>query len=349
MRDILDQLQSWAKDGNDIALATVVSTWGSSPRPVGAHMAVRADGSMLGSVSGGCVEGAVVQEAIELLESGHARLLKFGVSDESAWEVGLACGGSIEVFIQRFDLSMLGPIASGLSERKTRALVTVISGPTSLLGTTGFFDESGFIAGESPEALADRLEGQIAEAIKQGRSARLSIEYEGEKVEYFIDVFMPSPTIIMIGGVHISVALDALARSLGYRTVVIDPRRSFASQERFPAVDQLIQSWPEQGLEAVGIDANTAVAVLTHDPKIDDPALKQALQSPAFYIGALGSRSTHAKRVERLRQQGLTDAMLARLRAPIGLDIGARTPQEIALSILAEITAARHDKLATTA
>jgi xanthine dehydrogenase accessory factor len=247
-------------------------------------MAVRADGAMTGSVSGGCVEGAVVQEAQDILGGAPSHLIQFGVADEIAWEVGLACGGSIEVFVQPLD----------------------------------------------PDP------------------GREQVEFNGEELEVFIDLLLPTPTIIMIGGVHISIALAEMARSLGYRTIVIDARKYFATQERFPAIDQLIQSWPEEGFEAAGIDASTAVVVLTHDPKIDDPALKLALRSPAFYVGALGSRTTHAKRIERLRQDGLSNEVLARLRAPVGLDLGARTPQEIALSVLAEITASRHGMLATT-
>lgn len=172
------------------------------------------------------------------------------------------------------------------------------------------------------------------------------MEIEGESLEIFIDVFMPAPTLIMIGGVHISVGLCALASPIGFRTIVIDPRKSFATQERFPTIDELIQEWPDKGLEQVGIDRNTAIAVLTHDPKIDDLALLTALRSPAFYVGALGSRATNTKRVERLRKAGLSSGELARLKAPIGLDLGGRTPEEIALAILAEITAARYGKMA---
>ncbi|TFH37582.1 MAG: XdhC/CoxI family protein [Anaerolineales bacterium] len=347
MQDILDQLRVWAEAGHEIALATVVSTWGSSPRAVGAHMAVRADAAMVGSVSGGCVEGAVVQEALEILAGSPSKLLRFGVSDETAWDVGLACGGSIEVFVQPFNADLLDPLKDSITARLTRCIATVIAGPERMLGALGIFDRERLVAGGWPDELGEESPGWIAAALEHASPCREKAWVDAESVEVFIDVLRPAPTLIMIGGVHISVALGAMARALGYRTVVIDPRKSFATTERFPAIDQLIQSWPEEGLETVGIDASTAIAVLTHDPKIDDPAIKLALRSPAFYVGALGSRTTHARRVERLLQDGLNVELLARLRAPIGLDLGGRTPEEIALSIMAEITATRHGGLAS--
>ena len=348
MRDILEQVHSWVASGDPVALATVVSTWGSSPRAVGARMAVRADGAMTGSVSGGCVEGAVVQEAQDILGGAPSHLIQFGVADEIAWEVGLACGGSIEVFVQPLDPDLLEPLSEGYEERLTRVMATVIAGPERMMGATGIFDHEDLIAGAWPDELIVDALGWIAATFERGSPGREQVEFNGEELEVFIDLLLPTPTIIMIGGVHISIALAEMARSLGYRTIVIDPRKYFATQERFPAIDQLIQSWPEEGFKMVGIDASTAVVVLTHDPKIDDPALKLALRSPAFYVGALGSRTTHAKRIERLRQDGLSNEVLARLRTPVGLDLGARTPQEIALSVLAEITASRHGMLAMT-
>jgi xanthine dehydrogenase accessory factor len=345
MEDILDQVRSWVHAGHAVAMATVVNTWGSSPRAVGARMAIRDDGSMVGSVSGGCVEGAVVQEALGVLGGGPPRLLQYGVSDETAWDVGLACGGSIDIFVQRFRPEFIEPIAEGHETRRSLQEATIIAGPESLIGTTGIFDADGLVAGDWTGDLLAETEVLIAEYLERGVPGGEKIEVAGSSLDLFIDSFLPSATMIMIGGVHISVALSKIAQSLGYRTIVIDPRKSFAAKERFPAVDQIIQHWPEEGLDAVGIDANTAIAVLTHDPKIDDPALLSALRSPAFYVGALGSRATHAKRVERLRKEGLKSGALARLKAPIGLDLGGRTPEEIALSILAEITATRHGKM----
>jgi xanthine dehydrogenase accessory factor len=345
MLDILEQLRLWVTRGDPIAMATVVNTWGSSPRAVGARMAVRDDGSMIGSVSGGCVEGAVVQEALGVLEGGPPRLLQYGVADETAWDVGLACGGSIEIFVQRLNAEVLELIKDSYAERRTLLEAIVVAGPESNVGTTGIFDVGGLVAGAWPGDLLTETETIIAEILNDGNPKRVKIEMEGESLELFMNVFLPPATLILIGGVHISIALSEMAKLLGYRTIVIDPRKSFATAERFPKVDELIQRWPEEGLDEVGIDANTAIAVLTHDPKIDDPALLTALRSPAFYIGALGSRATHAKRVERLRKEGLKSGAMARLKAPIGLDLGGRTPEEIAVSILAEITAARHGKM----
>jgi xanthine dehydrogenase accessory factor len=230
------------------------------------------------------------------------------------------------------------------ADRRVLSHAMVIDGPDNFLGATAVFDSSGLVAGEWGEDLLAQTASIITEAHKAGIPERVEFKIAGDPGEVFLDVLLPAATLIMIGGVHISIALSHLAKSLGYRTVVIDPRKSFATLERFPEVDLMIQHWPEEGLEEVGIDANTAVAVLTHDPKIDDPALLTALRSPAFYVGALGSRTTHAKRVERLRKEGLKSAALDRLKAPIGLDLGGRTPEEIAVSILAEITATRHGK-----
>jgi xanthine dehydrogenase accessory factor len=347
MQDILDQVRTWVASGDPVALATVVETWGSSPRPVGANMGVRMDGSMVGSVSGGCVEGAVVQEALGVLAGGPPRLMRYGVTDETARDVGLACGGSIEVFVHLLEPDLLDPIAEGYAARRTQLLAIIIAGPETSLGEAAIFDSDGHVAGAWASERDEDTDRLIAEALAAGGSQRATVDLSGEKAEIFIDVLQPAPTLIMVGGVHISIALGEMARLLGYRTVVIDPRKSFATKDRFPSVDQLIQRWPEEGLTEAGINARTAVAVLTHDPKIDDPALLTALRSPAFYVGALGSRKTHARRVERLRAQGLKSDELARLKAPIGLDLGAHTPVEIALSILAEITAVRNDKLAT--
>lgn len=345
MQDILKQIRTWTSRGDSVALATVVSTWGSSPRAAGAYMAVRADGTMAGSVSGGCVEGAVVQQALDILEGAPPKLLQFGVADETAWEVGLACGGSIEVFVQRFEPSLLEPLLRGDENRSAQIMVTVVNGPETVLGGVEIFDTEGRVTSNWPGGTGADLDDWIAATLARKTPTRKQLEIDGEAIEIFLNPLLPPPTIIIIGGVHISIALAKLAESLGYHTIVIDPRKRFASKERFPKVGQLIQSWPEEGLEAVGIDSSTAIAVLTHDPKIDDPAIKLALRSPAFYIGALGSRTTHAKRVERLRQDGISDESLARLQAPIGLDIGARTPEEIALSILGEITAVRNGRI----
>jgi len=336
MRDVLNDLIAWSEQGEEIALATVIQTWGSAPRPVGANMAINTKGEMVGSVSGGCVEGAVVEAALDVLESGQPRLLKFGVADETAWEVGLSCGGNIEVFVRPVNTKVVQTWKEGDKLGKIVASLMVIAGPGEILGKEmALLDESTFGADLDSQAL-DYAQSQISTA-KPHRFSQ-----EDPSLEYFLNIDRPQPILIVVGGVHIAIPLVSLAKTLGYHTIIIDPRRMFGSQERFPDVDQLLQIWPDKALAEVGIHASTAVAMLTHDPKIDDPALMIALPSDAFYVGALGSRKTHAKRRQRLLEAGMSEAQLERLHAPIGLDLGGRAPEEIALAIMAEIVQARH-------
>ena len=340
MRDILSTIQEWVASGQDIALATVVSTWGSSPRKTGSKMAIRSDGLMAGSVSGGCVEGAVVENALEILQGAPPRLLKYGVSDDTAWNVGLACGGSIEVFVQRLDPESFNAISKLITANRTAAALTIIEGDKAVLGQQTLFNgEGGVIAGD--ENLLDPREKEAVDAaFARGQSQRIHQSASTDRA-LFLD-FIPAPMkLVIIGGVHISIALAEIARAVGYQTILIDPRRMFASGERFTDVDELIHTWPQDAYKEIELDRETAIAVLTHDPKIDDPAIIGALEHPVFYIGVLGSRKTHAKRMTRLRDAGCSDQQLDRLHAPIGLHIGAQSPEEIALSIMAEITAAR--------
>lgn len=328
-RDVARDVARWKAEGEEVALATVVRTWGSGPRGAGAKMALTRDARIAGSVSGGCVEAAVVEEGREVLETGTPKLLKFGIADETAWNVGLTCGGSIEIFVERLDDSLFRAFSEALEKRIPLARATVIRGAG--LGTSVLVREGqGAIAGIGDAA---------RRALERGQSEVVTAE-EGSEV--FLDVELPPPTLVMIGGVHIAIALTAIAKTLGYRTIVIDPRGVFGNEERFPHADQLIYEWSDEGLEAVGLDRSSAVATLTHDPKIDDPALMVALRSPAFFVGALGSQKTHEKRRKRLLERGLTEAELSRLYAPVGLDIGSRSPEEIALSVMAQIVAVRN-------
>ena len=339
MRDILPDLDNWQREDDPIALATVIQTWGSSPRRAGAKMALTPDGKITGSVSGGCVEGAVFEAGVEVLRSNRPQLLHFGVADETAWDVGLACGGSIDIFVKPLDVDFLRALRSVLMEEKPAVSVTVVRGPDEFVGREILVHEDGSLTGKLSGGW-DELAIEIAgEALAAGEPRRTMLS---DDVEVFVEVFLPPPALIAVGGVHITVALVALAKTLGYRTVVVDPRRAFGSEERFPDVDQLIQAWPQEAFEQIPITRSTAIAMLTHDPKLDDPALKIALSSPAFYVGALGSKTTQAKRRQRLLEEGLTEAQLDRLHGPIGLKIGAGTPEEIALSIMSEIVAARH-------
>lgn len=339
MKEVIDDINRWQAEKQTIALATVVQTWGSAPRKAGAKMALTPDGAISGSVSGGCVEGAVFEEGTAVLQTNKPKLLHYGVADETAWDVGLACGGTIEVFVEPLDTAVYNFIHTLIQNDEAGASITVIRGPEALLGRKLAVSRAekrlGTLGSAELDAQAVAAEGPLVHP----QRVQLS-----EDVEVFIDTVRPAPTLIMVGGVHIAVALTSYAKTLGYRTLVIDPRRAFGSDERFPHVDQLIQAWPDKAFEEVKITPETAVALLTHDPKIDDPALKIILKARPFYIGALGSNKTHAKRVERLRGYGFDDAEIALIHAPIGLNIGARTPEEIALAIMAEIVQARSGK-----
>lgn len=358
MRELLEDLDRWRQEGQPVALATVIQTWGSSPRREGAKMAITGAGEFSGSVSAGCVESAVVEAGLEVLRSGKPQLLKFGVADETAWEVGLACGGSMEVFVQRLDLALYDSLRAGLLEDRPMATATVTRGPPDLLGSEIVLHEDGRRYGERGAGWEPMAVESARGALAEGRLQRVALgptapprgqeteAVRSDPLEVFIDVMLPSPTLVAIGGVHIAICLTSLAKTVGYRTVVVDPRRAFGAPARFPHVDQLVQAWPDEALAQVGLTRSTAVAILTHDPKLDDPALKAALPSPAFYVGALGSRRTQQRRRRRLRAAGFPEAQLARLHAPIGLEIGASSPEEIALSVMAQVVAVRNEQAA---
>ena len=342
MREVLADVQRWRSEDRPVALATVVETWGSAPRAVGAKMALTPDGGISGSVSGGCVEGAVVEAGRQALATSRPRLLSFGVSDERAWEVGLACGGKIEVFVAPLDPAVFDAQSRALDAERLAVSATVVRGPEKLLGRTRLRVEGGAPTGTIDPALDAAADAAIAEA----RMRRVEAASQaGEACELFVEAIGPAPTLVVVGGVHIAVALTALAKTLGFRTVVVDPRTAFGSAERFPGADRLVTEWPAKALEDLGLNPSTAIAVLSHDPKLDDPALIAALPSSAFYVGALGSKRTHEKRRKRLLEAGITEEQLGRLRAPIGLPLGGRAPEEIALAILAEIVAAKNAAL----
>ncbi len=329
MKDIVTQIDQWLAAGESIVLATVVQTWGSSPRQAGAKMAFTATGAIVGSVSGGCVEGAVIEAGQETLQSGQPQLLHFGVTDETAWDVGLACGGTIEVFVQVLDTAVYTHRRHLITQNKAGAVLTIIHGPG--LGKSMVVGRDGRTTGSLGDELNLRAI-QIAQSALKSQRVQLA-----DGVEIFVEAALPAPTLVMVGGVHIAIALTSMAQTLGYQTIVIDPRRSFGSEARFPHADAVIQAWPNKAFEQIELTEETAVALLTHDPKIDDPALKIILDSPVFYIGALGSRTTHTKRRQRLQKSGFDEAVINRIHGPVGLDIGAKTPEEIALSIMAEI------------
>jgi xanthine dehydrogenase accessory factor len=335
MREVLSDVVRWRNENKPVALATVIKTWGSSPRGVGAKMAFTPDGNISGSVSGGCVENAVFEAGVAALKTNQPKLLHFGVSNESAWEVGLACGGSIDVFVQPLDWEIFQVLEGVLKEDKKAALATLVRGPAELLGHQLLLDTDGQkIAGSIDKS----WDGSIAILAKDVLTHGISQSFEiNPDVEVFIEAILPPPTLVVVGGVHIAIALMALAKTMGYRTILIDPRKAWGNAERFPNVDRLIQAWPDEAFEQIPVNDSTAIVMLTHDPKLDDLALKIALTSPAFYVGALGSKTTQATRRKSLLEAGLSESQLSRLHGPIGLDIGAKTPEEIALAIMAEI------------
>jgi xanthine dehydrogenase accessory factor len=308
--DIPETALAWHRAGKGAALATVVETWGSAPRRVGSQLAISGEAEIAGSVSGGCVEGAVVAEAIDAIREGRSVVLEYGVSDGDAFAVGLACGGTIRVLVEPVGRVMPADLLADLVlAREARVPVAYVTGPGGR-----------------------RLE-------REGHEARFRMDRSGfeEDGETFVAIHNPPLRLIIVGAVHIAQALVPMARIAGYDPVVIDPRESFATPARFPDT-RLIHDWPDEGLRALGLDQRTALVLLTHDPKLDDPALTQALRSEVVYIGALGSTRTHAKRVERLTGAGFSEAEITRVHGPIGLDIGAAGPAEIAVSILAEMT-----------
>lgn len=344
MREVMADIDRWLEQGEAVALATVTQTWGSSPRAAGAKMALTPSGGMTGSVSGGCVEGATFEAGLAALKHNRARLLHFGVADETAWEVGLACGGSLDVFVQPLERTIYAAYRDLLLAERPFAAATLVKtavGDEASLSRAFLLDEAGVITTFTGAAPGEAERAAARDALVAGQAATVALP----SGEWFIEAVWPAPTLIAVGGVHIAIALTTLAKTLGYRTVVVDPRKAFGSEARFPHVDRLVQAWPDEALTEIGLSRATAIAVLTHDPKLDDPGLRVALRSPAFYVGALGSRLTQEKRRARLKAAGLSEDQLARLRGPIGLDLGGRTPEEVALAILAEIVAARNSKL----
>lgn len=333
MRDVLPDLTRWRARGDRVAVATVVAVRRSAPRPPGAKMAVNEHGEIAGAVSGGCVEGAVVEVAEDVLRGGPPRLLCFGIADEQAWDVGLPCGGELEVWVQE---RPPGPFEDVAVAGGRAAEVTVLEGPAAgahlLVSADGA--RSGSLGAPDLDAEAEALASELLWTERSERRGAL-----------FVDVVAPAPRLILFGAVDVAVALCRLARATGWRPYVVDPRGRFATASRFPGAEEVVAAWPEQAFARLGgLDAATSVVVLTHDPKLDDAALQVALRSPARFVGAMGSRTATEARAERLRAAGMTEEELARLSAPLGLDLGATGPEETALSMLSEIVAARHGR-----
>jgi xanthine dehydrogenase accessory factor len=354
MKELLETLSGWERDGVDVGRAVVVRTFGSAPRPEGAVLLYAKDGRIAGSVSGGCVEGAAAEEIQHAWSTGNARVIRYGISDEQAWDVGLACGGTIDVLVEPVAPAVVIEAARGSVGANGHGVAVVTPLPAdSPPGEFGphqpgagapaaaelVVTEQGSLTGTlgSPE-LDAALVAAASEALRRGLSR--TVELGGRSL--FIEVFPVRPRLVMVGGVEVARSLARLARELGFETVVVDGRASFATPERFPDVDRLVVGWPDEVADEIGLGPNDAVAVLSHDVKFDEPAIVEALRRGCRYVGAVGSRKTQADRRARLEEAGVSATDLARLRGPVGLDLGGRAPAETALAILAEIVAERY-------
>ncbi|NUP24747.1 MAG: XdhC family protein [Streptomyces sp.] len=353
MLDIADELNRWLEEERDFAVATVVAVGGSAPRGPGAALAVDADGTAIGSVSGGCVEGAVYELCMQALADGETVRERFGYSDEDAFAVGLTCGGVLDILVTPVPADGPGRKAlqtalSAAARGEAMALARVVRGPAELLGRAlavrhdGSY-EGGF--GGHPD-LDRAVVDEARSLLDVGRTGTFDIAQDGSHCEPGLSVFVessvPPPRMLVFGAIDFAAALVRVGKFLGYHVTVCDARPVFATRTRFPEADDIVVDWPHRYLHGTLTDERTVVCVLTHDAKFDVPLLEEALRLPTAYIGAMGSRRTHEDRDRRLREVGLTDAELSRLHSPIGLDLGARTPEETALSIAAEIVAARH-------
>lgn len=344
MRDIFAELDRWKAQGEEIAIATLVRVRGSAPRLPGARLCLTRSGRMAGSVSGGCVENDVYERALQVLDSRQGVVASYGIADEMAFEVGLSCGGSIEVLIEPFVTEEVWSALRNAVERHCSVAVAIGLAPAALLGRKlALLDDARTVG-----SIAPSLDGQILAAARarwrHGGTEVLAAPWRGAEASVFIEVIPPPPRLFIVGATHTAIALSRMAQGLGFRVSIIDARGAYATRDRFPEVDEILLAPPGEALGRAGLDAYSHVVILTHDPKFDIPALTHALRSEAPYIGVMGSRDTHARRTALLEQDGFTAADLSRIRAPIGLDIGARTPEEIALAILAEMVAVVHER-----
>jgi xanthine dehydrogenase accessory factor len=352
VRDILSRITKWWEAGETFGLATVVRTYRSAPRDPGAALAVSssADHEVIGSVSGGCVEGAVYELSLDVCQTGRPVLQTYGVSDDDAFAVGLTCGGIIDIFVERVDkdsFPALGDIAAAVDRGEPVAVATVIAGPGQLgarrviwTGDDGWRAGASGTLGSGPRldaAVDDDVRGMLAQGLTGIRRYGAQGERRGDELSVFVNSFAPAPRMLVFGAIDFAAAVARVGKFLGYRVTVCDARKVFATTSRFPDADEVVVDWPHRFLAATDVDARTVICVLTHDPKFDVPLLEVALRTPAGYIGAMGSRRTHDDRLARLREVGLSEGELSRLRSPIGLDLGARTPEETAVSIAAEL------------
>ena len=348
MRDILDQIGKWWDAGETFGLATVVQTFSSAPREPGAALAVSPGGEVVGSVSGGCVEGAVYELSGEVSASGNAVLQRYGISDDTAFSVGLTCGGIIDIFVEpvsKDGYPQFGDVADAVRARQPVAVATVIAGPGQIgarrvIWPTGHSPLAGGTLGAGDrldQAVDDDARGMLAQGLTGVRKYGPDGERRLDDLSVFVQSFAPPPRMLVFGAIDFAAAVARIGKFLGYRVTVCDARPVFATSARFPDADEVVTDWPHRYLAGITTDERTVICVLTHDPKFDVPVLEVALRVPAAYIGAMGSRRTHLDRLERLREVGMTDDEVARLRSPVGLDLGARTPEETAVAVAAEL------------
>jgi xanthine dehydrogenase accessory factor len=347
MREVLGQVSRWYADGTPYAIATVVGVRGSAPREPGATMAVSADGEVVGSVSGGCVEGAVYEAAGEVLATSTPTVQTYGISDDDAFAVGLTCGGVIDVLVQPVDgdrPAALGAVLASIERNEPVAVATVVGGPAPLGASLAVWPErtAGSLGVEGLDvAVTDDARGLLAQGMTATRHYGPRGERRLDDVAVFVQSFTPPPRMLVFGAIDFAAAVARVGAFLGYHVTVCDARPVFATAKRFPDAHEVVCEWPHRYLARTTVDERTVICVLTHDPKFDVPLLEVALRRPAAYIGAMGSRRTHEDRLRRLREVGVTAAQLARLCSPVGLDLGARTPEETAVSIAAEIVQLR--------
>ena len=344
MRDILPDLDLWLSQGEEIALATVVQVRRSAPRPPGARLCVTRSGRMSGSVSGGCVESDVFERAMQILDSRKPEVVNYGIADELGFEVGLSCGGSIDVLIEPFVPSDEWDALRQCVEQQRPVVHAIGLAPAPLLGRKLTRSVEGQPVGSISPSLDSRIAEEGDQLLQTGGTKVVTLPWQGEQAQVFLEVIRPSPSLLIVGATHTAISLCRLATEVGFQVTVIDARSALATPERFPDARRIIHAWPEEALAQAPLDSYSSLVVLTHDPKFDVPALASALKSQARYIGAQGSRVTHEGRKQKLRQQGFDDADLARIRSPIGLDIGSRTPAEMAVSILAEVLAVQYSR-----
>ena len=348
MRDVMDDLDAWWRSGEPVGVGTVVGTWRSAPRQPGAAMAVGPDGTAVGSVSGGCVEGAVYELAEAARDSGTPLLQRYGVSDDDAYAVGLTCGGIIDVFVERVSRASFpefGDVVRDVRIGNPVAVATLISGDDSRLGRRLVVRPDSVLGTLGSARLDDAVRDDVRGLLVQGSTGVVHYGPDGERrgddIAVFVACYAPRPRMIVFGAIDFAAAVARVGAFLGYRVTVCDARPTFATKKRFPDADEVVVAWPHRYLEKAEVDERTVICVLTHDPKFDVPLLEIALRKPLAYVGAMGSRRTNADRLAKLRELGLSELELSRLHAPIGLDVGARTPEETAVSVAAEIVASR--------